>query len=76
MQESISKDLEELKNKHIEINTTITEIKNTLEEINSRITKAEEQISELEDRNNCWGAEKRKKNEKKWGQSQGPLGQY
>ena len=50
MQESISKDLEELKNKHIEINTTITEIKNTLEEINSRISEAEEQISELEDK--------------------------
>ena len=31
MQESINKDLEELKNKHVETNT-ITEIKNTLEE--------------------------------------------
>ena len=30
MQESISKDLEELKNKHKETNNTITEIKNTL----------------------------------------------
>ena len=30
MQESINKDLEELKNKHIETNNTITEIKNTL----------------------------------------------
>ena len=29
MQESINKDLEELKNKHAEINNTITEIKNT-----------------------------------------------
>ena len=28
MQESINKDLEELKNKHTETNTTITEIKN------------------------------------------------
>ena len=28
MQESINKELEELKNKHIETNTTITEIKN------------------------------------------------
>ena len=40
MQESINKDLEELKNKHAEANT-ITEIKNTLEGINSRISEAE-----------------------------------
>ena len=33
MQESINKDLEELKNKHTETNNTITEIKNTLEGI-------------------------------------------
>ena len=39
MQESINKDLEELKNKHT--NNIITEIKNTLEEINSRIFEAE-----------------------------------
>ena len=31
MQESINKNLEELKNKHTETNNTITEIKNTLE---------------------------------------------
>ena len=31
MQESINKDLGELKNKHTETNNTITEIKNTLE---------------------------------------------
>ena len=37
MQESINKDLEELKNKHTETNNTITEIKNTLEGINSNI---------------------------------------
>ena len=49
MQESINKDLEELKNKHAETNNTITEIKNTLERINSRISEAE-QISELEDK--------------------------
>ena len=47
MQESINKDLEELKNKHTETNTTITEIRNILEGINSIISKAEEQISEL-----------------------------
>ena len=49
MQESINKDLEELKNKHTETNNTITEIKNTLEGINNRISEAE-QISELEDK--------------------------
>ena len=50
MQESISKELEELKNKHIKTNDTITEIKNTLEGINSRISETEEWISELEDK--------------------------
>ena len=50
MQESINKDLEELKNKHTETNHTMIEIKNTLEGINSRISEAEEQISELEDK--------------------------
>ena len=49
MQESINKDLEELKNKHTETNNTITEIKNTLEEISSRISEAE-QIRKLEDK--------------------------
>ena len=49
MQESINKDLEELKNKHRETNKTITEIKNTLEGINTRISEAVGQISELED---------------------------
>ena len=42
MQESINKDLEELKNKHLETNNAITEIKNTVEGINSRISEAEE----------------------------------
>ena len=42
MQESINKDLEELKNKHEETNNRITEIKNTLEGINSRISEAKE----------------------------------
>ena len=41
-QESINKDLEELKNKHTKTNNIITEIKNTLEGINSRISEAEE----------------------------------
>ena len=42
MQESISKDLEELKTKHTETNNRIMEIKNTLEGINNRISEAEE----------------------------------
>ena len=50
MQESINKDLEELKHKYMETNSTFTEIKNTLEGINSRMSEAEEWISELEDK--------------------------
>ena len=42
MQELISKDIEELKNKHTETNNTITEIKNNVEGINSRISEAED----------------------------------
>ena len=41
MQESINKNLEELKNKHTETNSTITKIKNTLEGINGRISETE-----------------------------------
>ena len=51
MQQSINKDLEELKNKHTETNNTIPEIKNTLEGIKSRISEAKKKkISELEDK--------------------------
>ena len=50
MQDSINKDLEELKNKHTETNNTINEFKNILEGISSRISEAEEWISELEDK--------------------------
>ena len=39
MQESINKDLEELKNKHTETNNTITESKNTLEGIRAEYLK-------------------------------------
>ena len=42
MQESINKDLEDLKDNPTETNNTITETKNTLEGINSRISEAEE----------------------------------
>ena len=47
MQESINKDLEELKNKHT--NNTIIEIKNILEGI-KRISEIEECMSELENK--------------------------
>ena len=50
MQESINKDLEELKNKHAGIKQHNYWIKNTLKGINSRISEAEEWISELEDK--------------------------
>ena len=39
MQDSVNRDLEELKNKPTETNNTITEIKNTLEGINSKYLK-------------------------------------
>ena len=67
MQESINKDLEELKNKHTETNSTITEIKNAPEGINSRISEAEERIREPEDKMVETTSEKQnkvKKNEK------------
>ena len=41
-QESINKDLEELKKKHTETNNTIIKVKNSLEGISSRISEAEE----------------------------------
>ena len=44
---TITKDIEEIKNMQTEMNNTSTEIKNTLEGTNSRITEAEEQRSEL-----------------------------
>ena len=50
MQESINKDLEELKNKHTERNDTITEIKNILEGINSRISIWSKGTNQLEDK--------------------------
>ena len=47
---TITKDIEEVKNKQTNLNNTITEIKNTLEGTNIGIAEAEEWISELEDR--------------------------
>ena len=39
---TITKDIEEIKNKQADISNTTTEVKNTLEGVNSRITEAEE----------------------------------
>ena len=61
VQEMFNKDLEDLKNKQTEMNTT-------LKEINSRITEAKEEINDLEGQNggnHCCITEYRKKDEKK-----------
>ena len=58
---TITKDIEEIKNKQTEMNNTITEIKNTLKGTSSRITEAEEWIGELEDRMVEITAEEQKK---------------
>ena len=50
IQETLNRDLEELKSKQTMMNNTINEITNSLEGNNSRITKAEERISDLEDK--------------------------
>ena len=50
IQETLNKDLEELKSKQTIMNSTINEIKNSLERINSRITETEEWVSDLEDK--------------------------
>jgi len=47
---TITNDIEEIKNKQTEMNNTINEIKNCLEGIYSRIMEAEEWISQLEHR--------------------------
>ena len=50
LQETLSKEIQDIKLKQEEMQKTITEIKNALEAANSRIQEAEEQISEVEDR--------------------------
>ena len=45
MQESINKNLEELKNKHAKTNNTIIEIKNTLQEPIAEYLKQNESVS-------------------------------
>uniref|UniRef100_A0A8D0N9F2 L1 transposable element RRM domain-containing protein n=1 Tax=Sus scrofa TaxID=9823 RepID=A0A8D0N9F2_PIG len=50
LQETLTKEIQDIKLKQEEMQNTITEIKNSLEAANSRIQEAEEQISEVEDR--------------------------
>ena len=50
LQETLTKEIQDIKRKQEEMQNTITEIKNSLEAANSRIQEAEEQISGVEDR--------------------------
>ena len=50
LQETLSKEIQDLKLKQAEIQNTINEIKKSLEATNSRIQEAEERISGVEDR--------------------------
>ena len=50
LQETMSKEIQDLKLKQAEMQNKITSIKNSLEATNSRIQEAEEQINEVEDR--------------------------
>ena len=50
LQQTLSKEIKDLKLKQGEMQNTVTEIKNSLEAANSRIQEAEEQKSEVEDR--------------------------
>ena len=50
LQETLRKEIKDIKPKQEKMQNTITEIKNSLEAANSRIQEAEECISEVEDR--------------------------
>ena len=50
LQETLSKEIQDIKLMQEEMQNTITEIKNFLEAANSRVQEAEERISEVEDR--------------------------
>ena len=50
LQETLSKEIQDLKLKQADVQNTITEIKNSLEAANSRIQEAEERIIKVEDR--------------------------
>ena len=50
LQETLTKEIQDIKLKQEEMQNTVTEIKNSLEATNSRIQEAEERISEVKDR--------------------------
>ena len=50
LQETLSKEIQEIKLQQEEMQNTITEMKNSLEAANSRIQETEEWISEVKDR--------------------------
>ena len=80
MVEMLNKELKEMKKGQLKINNAVNEIKkkNTLEWTKRRITETEDRISEVEGKTveiNEAERKKGKKNQKKWGQPQGPLGQ-
>ena len=50
LQQTLNKEIQDLKLKQAGMQNTITEIKNSLEATNGRIQEAEEQISKVEDR--------------------------
>lgn len=78
LQETLSKETQDIKLKQEEIQNTITEMKKKLEAANSSIQEAEEWISEVEDRLveiTDVETENRKKIENKWRGSQRTLGQ-
>ena len=69
LQETLSKEIQDLKLKQAEMQNTTTEIKNSFKATNSRIQAAEEWISRVEDRLvEITDAEQKreKKIEKKW----------
>ena len=66
LQETLSKEIKDMKLKEQEMQNTITEIKNSLEAANSRIQEAEERVSggQISGNYGC-GTSKRKKIENK-----------
>ena len=68
-----NKELEDLKNKQIKMDSTMSEMKYTPEGINIRISEAEEWINEVEI--TATEKNKEKKNERNWGQFKLPVGQ-
>ena len=76
LQETLSKEIQDVKLKQEEMQNTITETKNSLEAANSRIQEAE-QISKMEDRLVITDAEeKREEILKTYEEHQGTLGQH